>query len=762
MSRQQRDLAGMLVMIVVGLCLSSPAFAQPASKTFTGMRLEDALGVLQAQGLRLVYSTELVRPDMRVRTEPRAKTARQQLAELLQPHGLAAEQGPRGILQIVRKRTMLSERPSGPAASLTRTATARSDDADAPPSTVSYRERVMVTANRDQHAAIASEHRRVDALELGGLSGSIADDPVRVVQTLPGAAAGNDFRSDFSVRGSQLRHAGMVIDGVQAPWLQHAAPGRNDTGTLTMLGGAIVEEAVLLVGAYPRVDGGQIGPQLSLTLREGSRTARRFNVGVSGTSTTLSAEGPIGSAARGSWLVGARRSHVEWPMSRTDEEATVFGFSDVQSKIVYDVRPDQQIAFSLVAGMSNIEREMPNPSMVGDGLNRAGMATVAWRSVIDARTVIAQRVSLLTHDFHHRAQQAELASRGTDDAMAYRADVAHPWLGGVVEGGGQFRRLNGSRQGLTDLGATWLERSGHGLFRRTIGSRARFAAGLRFADSTLARDAAFDRWLRVEWSVSSRWHVHGSGGVTHQLPGLEEAAAWTEPASLRPEKATSIDVGVSRDLSTSVRWDATVFARREREVLRAPDTHPRLIDAAGEAGIAATRFENVLAGSVNGIEFTLTGRGQSGLSGWIAYSYGVARSTDVVRHETFPSDFDQRQAISLSGSTKLPGKTRLGLTFRAGTNFPVPGYLVSREGRLFIGSRRNQQRLPAYARLDLRAERSFTRAGHAVTVFAEALNVFNRVNYGPAVGLVLDTGEAVGFSERLFPRLLTAGLRVEF
>ena len=43
------------------------------------------------------------------------------------------------------------------------------------------------------------------------------------------------------------------------------------------------------------------------------------------------------------------------------------------------------------------------------------------------------------------------------------------------------------------------------------------------------------------------------------------------------------------------------------------------------------------------------------------------------------------------------------------------------------------------------------------------MNALNRTNLGAATGVVRrDTGEAVGFTERLFPRLLTAGLRVEF
>ncbi len=134
-----------------------------------------------------------------------------------------------------------------------------------------------------------------------------------------------------------------------------------------------------------------------------------------------------------------------------------------------------------------------------------------------------------------------------------------------------------------------------------------------------------------------------------------------------------------------------------------------------------------------------------------------------MRQEAFPSDFDQRHAINVAGIAPLPRKARLGLTFRGGTNVPIRGYLATRNGKLFAGNERNQERLPAYARVDLRAERTFDHRAGRFTVFAESLNVLNRVNLGPTDGAILrDTGEAVGFTERLLPRVLTAGLRFEF
>ena len=101
------------------------------------------------------------------------------------------------------------------------------------------------------------------------------------------------------------------------------------------------------------------------------------------------------------------------------------------------------------------------------------------------------------------------------------------------------------------------------------------------------------------------------------------------------------------------------------------------------------------------------------------------------------------------------------MTFRGGTGFPIPAYLASRDGTLVAGDRRNQVRLPAYARLDLRAERTVPPAGRRLSLFVDVLNVLNRANVGLSDGVDRSrTGAATGFTERLFPRIVTGGVRL--
>jgi hypothetical protein len=534
-----------------------------------------------------------------------------------------------------------------------------------------------------------------------------------------------------------------------------------------MLRSDVVQEASLRVGAYARRDGNQLGPQVSLTLREGSRDILRWRAETSDWAATVTGEGPIGSTRRGSWLIGLRRSYTEWPLRRSDHEGTVFGVGDLQSKLVYDVRPSQQITVSLIAGESMIERDDPAAAGLADGLNRAAAVNVGLRSLVGADTVVRQRASLQVHTFENRGQQDQIVGRGAQHAALYRVDVSHPVGRHVLDAGFQVRSTHGSTpdrvlvvaedadRGLTIDGreAAWWEHAGYVSFRWNPVQDLSLVSGARIADSTLTRQHGFDRWLQAEWSGIARWRLFAAAGVAHQFTGLEELSSAAGRVHERPERASYVDAGIGRDLAGDVRLSATLFTRRERDIVQTYLVRTGPLD-------------EVLSGMTRGIDVTVERTARTGLTGWVGYSFSVARYTDDVRGLTYRADLDQRHVVTVAGSVPVGTRGAVGLTFRAGSRAPIPGYLVRRDEGLFVlsaGDLPNRVDRPVYSRLDLRGERRFEISSCPVIVFGEVINVLNHRNYGLATGVVeLDTGRALGFTGQQFPRLVTAGVRVEF
>ena len=67
-----------------------------------------------------------------------------------------------------------------------------------------------------------------------------------------------------------------------------------------------------------------------------------------------------------------------------------------------------------------------------------------------------------------------------------------------------------------------------------------------------------------------------------------------------------------------------------------------------------------------------------------------------------------------------------------------------------------------YARLDFRANHTFTYNTRRMTLFFEVLNVLGRTNYAPANGRLFPSGQVFGVTDKLFPFLPSAGLLIEF
>jgi hypothetical protein len=769
-----------LLLLTQGLWTSA-AVAQDHTNKYKGQQLAAVLRQLQAGGLRIVFTSAVVTPDMRVISEPREKTARRLLDELLAPHGLEAQEGPGGVIQVIRRKPLDAAKrektQKDPVERLRQDAAGRTTN-----ETARFSERVTVTSPGLEYEdpGVHSE-LTLGRGELENLSGPLANDPLRAVHALPRVATGDDFRSDFSVRGSPYRHVGIVVDGVSTPWLQHAVYGRRDSGSIGMLTSEVVERATLQAGAYPHRYGDRLGAQLGLTMREGSRVLNRFQAALGGASGTLLGEGPIGTERRGSWLVTLRQSYLNWPTRPvTKFGGSLFGFTDTHAKLVYDVRSTQQASLTVLAGRSSVaEWEDQGPTELGDGINRVAVANFGWRSTLSPRVVLSQRAYVVARQFLNRSPDDKDRGGGDDAEVSYRSDLAMAIPRGVLEAGGQAQHIRTSRRSpqygepaeenirpLLSLdafqGSSWL-RSGYAHVRWSGLPRLTIASGLRVGESTLVNRPSVARWMLGEWSLRPDWTVNVSGGVSHQFPEFDHTVGATGAAGLRPERATHLDIGIERQLTPTIRSQATVFMRDESDVLRAPDVNARIIDRVLVDPPRSRRYENALSGSSRGVELLLERRSVTGISGWVAYSYGKTRHIDTARNESFWGDFDQRHAINVAGIYRRSSRTAFAVKFRGGTNFPIPGYFVAREGRLFAGMARNDVRLPGYARLDVRASRTFTYLSRRVTVFAEMLNVLDRTNMRPANGIIRrETGEAIGFTEELFPRLPSAGLVIDF
>jgi hypothetical protein len=642
--------------------------------------------------------------------------------------------------------------------------------------TGTYQESVTVTAGAAPPPVGVSSQVLTGSAALQELRGVTTDDPMRAMQALPGVATGDDFQAEFSVRGSAFRHLGVVIDGTPATVLLHSVQARENTGSVAMINTDVLDRASLLAGAHPRRHGDWLGATLDFAIRDGSRDRTTFRVAVSGTSASAVAEGPLGPGKRGSWLVSIRKSYLDWLIRKLEPGTdSTIGFWDGQLRGVFDLTSRQQLQVTVVGGDATYrETEAGLPNGLSKASSGSTLGSVAWRYVHD-RAMTTTRVSFLGSEFDNRGAINQQLSRGYTQTVVARTDVAVPLQRGwTLDLGvrGEWSELNriladfanapGGNvrlRAVRDESARWTVASAWAeTGRRT--ANGGITAGVRLSRRSGDADFVAAPWVLVERRLGDSWTVRGGAGQAAQF--LDPTLS-TIDHTVDPERASYLDASVEQRLGQTLRWQLTAFDRRESHVLRRigedhvdPDTGRR---------VPASTFPTYRAsldGTARGVDILFMRRASSGLTGWVSYTWSETRYRDVLTGETFDGDFDQRHTLNLFAQQRLSYRLMVSAKYRLGSNFPVVGYFRQSGDTLFLGTERNRVRLPRYARLDLRATRTFTFDRRRLTLFVEITNALGRENIGMADGSIRANLEAVGYAERLIPFVPSAGFLIEF
>ena len=645
--------------------------------------------------------------------------------------------------------------------------------------TGTYTETVTVTAPafRSTEPGVAVQ-QTLSSAELQVLRGVLADDPLRAVQVLPGVATGDDLRSEFSVRGSDFGHMNFTVEGFQAPYLLHTVrviEDRASTGSIAMVNSDIIEEATLLSGGYAQRFGNRTGAELDFRLRSGSRDRRQLRVAVSGTAASVVAEGPLGRSHRGSWLLSARKSYLDALIHRLTDEGLGFAFSDAQGKAVYDMTSRQRIELAFIAGRSRLERSREELDeedfFTGNNASAALMGT--WR-LTRTRGFVAGRLLAGTNEFHNDTLAGVSMDRGTDRQLAARTDFGILLRNGLeLDGGAQVEQDDRARRHDRESGGILRRvnefdadafRSGAYLHLKwDAASGLSLMPGARVDRWSLTGQSTASPWLLAEWKGRHGLGVRTGAGLYQQFPDFEHVVGRLGVAGMPPERARSVDLSIEQTIHDRWRIALGGYAREERSFIRRPGGETRIVAGRLVRGSQTAPYTSRLEGHSRGLELLLQRRDPNGLSGWLAYSFGHSRYHDVVTGESFWADLDQRHALNAYAAYRVSPRWNLGAKLRLGSNFPVPGYYREQDGSYFISDQRNEERLPVYARLDIRASRTFTWSRSRMTLFGEVINVFDRDNVrSNPPSIDSRTWRVSHLFETMIPIVPSAGILVEF
>ncbi|MEK6409334.1 MAG: carboxypeptidase-like regulatory domain-containing protein [Acidobacteriota bacterium] len=621
-------------------------------------------------------------------------------------------------------------------------------------------EKITVSAGPfEQIETNAPSEKALNKTELQTLSMVLVGDPLRASQSLPGVTANNDLRSEFAVRGAGYDHIGIYVDGILTDDLVHTTIIDNETDnklSLSVINSDTLSGLSFFSGSFPAKYGEKTAAVLNLETRDGNRIkpSGRFSTGVLTTAGVV--DGPFANK-KGSWLIAGRTSYVDYLQrfvekitntnaANTDNESNgSLDFTDMQSKVVYDLSSRHQVGISAIYGLflgadpASADRTDPNDLHKLDSRNL--LVNAHWNYSPNAQLLAQTRVfALQTNSTTVNRNDAPIDDRnrtqiGVRNDTNFLTHRAHR-----IEGGFYVRSIGSSQtsnffriseptvfDALESFDRKAVEQAYYG--QDTWSSERNglsITGGGRIQHSGLTGETLFSPRASLAISRRNTWTLRAGFGKYYQFPDFRQLFGYLGNPNLRAERATHYNMSVERTFGDRTRVLAEVYDREDKDQIFSL-SEPRV--QAGNITLEGFPFQNSLRGHARGVELSVQRRSANGLTGWISYAYSRTQLQDMQDSLSFVSDFDQRHTINTYGSYRLTATFNLSAQWRYGSGLPWRGFLEPFGSGFTVGSQRNTARLPYYSRVDLRANKAFLFRKWKLTLSGEVLNVQNRMNF---------------------------------
>jgi hypothetical protein len=320
------------------------------------------------------------------------------------------------------------------------------------------------------------------------------------------------------------------------------------------------------------------------------------------------------------------------------------------------------------------------------------------------------------------------------------------------------------QRGAKDTGtlSAWLQD------RWTAGAHWTVTAGLRLDTFDVTHESFLDPRLSVEWA-DDFFSIYAATGVYHAHP-LDNVG---DPTALgdgvKTRRAEHRVLGIRQFIGPWGELHGEVFERRTTSLVS--ETEPGL-------------FESTGVGWASGAELTWS-KTDPGWQADVSWSFGrsmrwdpagpIVKTAEPVGEEDYTaslthssrkwytSPFDPGHGLRLHTGLKPTSSTYVGMTwqYRTGSaTTPVQDIIVDGSGRVFgIEGLPGSARLPAFHRLDFRAEQSWRNGWGQWRAFIDISNLYNHANVFQAS---YDKSYTQRNEYRMLPVIPSAGIALEF
>jgi TonB dependent receptor-like, beta-barrel len=724
-----------------------PATTAVAPERLAGLTVEQAIAAIERMGVTVFYSSELVRPSMRVAAEPAGQNATERLIYLLAAHGLATRPGPRGSLLVVRAPPSRPAQP-GPIAR----AAGRTEGAAAPPARETIEE-IVVAASQYELARTLDAPVTLTATDLENLP-DLGDDPLRAVQRLPGAAS-NGFSARANVRGGEVGETLIRFDRLRLYDPFHLQSFQSAFSTIDP---RIVSTMAVHTGAFPAMFGDRLSSVVDVS-SIAPPAPRYHEVSVSFFNTAALTSGLLKSG--GEWVASARRSNLDVLYDRFSQRPERPRYIDAFAKLSHRVSDALRITGSALYFRDHIT--LHDDFDVEEIASTNDQDRYVWLrfdhtvgNALTGSTLVAN--ASLDHIRSGITMQPGVSEGSLDDRRGFEIDTLQSdwsWRTGervLVQFGALAARVHSHYRYAEDVdfdllfatpGApTATHRSldiavalaGRQLAAYAnvrVGATERLTAdlGLRYDAQTLSAgdEASLAPRLALRYRIAPATFLRAGWGRFYQSQAINELdVADGEASFLPPQRADQAIVGVEHDFASGLTLRAEAYRKtldrlrpRYENLLNGftllPELKPDRIRIAPDAGFA------------RGLELLLTGPDTRPLRWWLGYTW--AEAADRIDGREIPRSWDQARALS-AGLARDSAKWSVATALNYHSGWPTTNVRFDPSGAVpvVVAGARNAARLSDYGTVDFRLMRKFVYESSTLSAFVELTNVTNRHN----------------------------------
>jgi outer membrane receptor protein involved in Fe transport len=727
-------------------CIAATGLGAEPPPALRGLSLEAAITEIEASGLTVYYSSDLIKRGMRVRAEPPSGTVREMLQAILAPFDLAIQPGPGESVLIVRQTRPPASRPD----SSPPPAVASPPNPGRPP----IDELVVAASRYDLVRAVGASDVRLTSTDIEGAP-DIGDDALRATHRLPGTAT-NPFSARANLRGGETGETLVLFDRLRLYDPYHL---EDFQGVFSAVGPHVVSSMDVYTGGFPAMFGDRMSGVVDVASvpADGEPYSEIavsfFNASVLGSGRFADGEGH--------WLATARRSNLDWLYRAFSARPDRPQYLDAFARLSYSLSDELAVTVNVLYfrdDVSLVDDVDVEEQAVADHEDRYLWARVdhTLRAGLTGSTLISQ--TTLAGDRTGFSEEEGVTRGRLEDHRLFSIDALQSdWSWSAADDlqvrfGTALARAHGSYDyrdeaefavsfdapGAPSYTARTrdIRASPQGSFYSLYGSaryspRERVTAdlGLRWDQQTLdpGHSASLTPRLGVRYRVAGSTHLKASWGKFFQSQAISELQVQDGvTAYFEPQESEQAVIGIEHELARGIALRIEAY---DKEMRRLRPRYENLLNT--RTLLPELQPDRLMiapdGAHSRGVELSVVQRVRPGLS-WRA-SYSRATTEDRFGPDDVPRSWDQTDAFGAGVDWELAGwNVALAVAERSGWPTTAVELDVSGPQPIVRTGPRNAERVTRYRSVDFRIARNLQLRSSSLSVFAEVSNLFNHVN----------------------------------